>query len=255
MNFKRTLILFILLFVALSLCSLFMDFPVWVFYILIALFLVVIAVGSFSMGLNFFLKSFTQSKWEKTKTIALTFDDGPHPVYTPQVLALLENYKATATFFCIGKNVAKYPALFQQIVAASHTIGSHSYSHTSNIDFNSTKSWISELEKTDATIEQLIKSKPTLFRPPYGVTTPHLAKAIEQTNHTVVGWSIRPFDTSPIRDKDAMVKHIKRKIKPGAIILLHDTHERIPYILEHTLIYLQEHGYKTVSVNDLMDEK
>ena len=232
-----------------------MNFPVGVFYVLIALFLVVIVVGSFFMGYNFFLKSFTESKLEKAKKIALTFDDGPHPVYTPQVLALMEKYKVTATFFCIGKNVEKYPALFQQIVAAGHSIGNHSFSHRLNLGFNSTKGWISELEKTDTVIETITGKKPTLFRPPYGVTTPHLAKAIEQTNHTVVGWSVRPFDTSPIKDKDAMLKRIKRKIKPGAIVLLHDTHERIPYILEHTLIYLQENRYETVSVNHLMDEK
>lgn len=255
MNFKSTLILFILLFVAFSLSSLFINFPVWIFYLLIGLFLLVIIVGSFSMSHNFFLKSFTKLNSCQSDAIALTFDDGPHPSYTPHVLALLKQYKATATFFCIGKNVEKYPELVQQIVAAGHTIGNHSFSHKPHIGFNGTKCWIDELKKTDSLIQAITSEPPTLFRPPYGVTTPHLAKAIEYTNHTVVGWNIRTYDTSPIRHKDAMLKHIKINTEPGSIILLHDTHERILYILEHTLIYLQEHGYKTVSVKELIDEK
>lgn len=254
MNFKRTFILFLLLFVALGLFGLFISFPIWVFYLLIVLFIATIIVGSFSMSLNFFLPSFNCSKMEQKKTISLTFDDGPHPVYTPKVLALLKEYKATATFFCIGKNVEKYPELLKQIVANGHTVGNHSYSHKHTIGFNSSKDWILEIEKTDAIIKQLIQKKPIVFRPPYGVTTPHLAKAIDTKHHTVVGWSIRPFDGSPLRTKEAMLKHIKRKMKSGAIVLLHDTHERIPYILEYTLMYLQSNGYKTVSVNDLINE-
>ncbi|WP_432412044.1 polysaccharide deacetylase family protein [Rasiella sp. SM2506] len=254
MNFKTTLILFIVLFVALSLFSLLVQFPVWVFYVLIALFFLLLTVGSFSMSRNFFLKSFTELKSNPRNTVALTFDDGPHPLYTPQVLALLKQYNATATFFCIGKNAEKYPALVQQIIADGHFIGNHSFSHKPHIGFNGTKCWINELKKTDTVLETILGEKPTLFRPPYGVTTPHLAKAIEFTNHTVVGWNIRTYDTSPIRHKDAMLKYIKMHTEPGSVILLHDTHQRIPYVLEHTLIYLQEHGYKTVSINNLMDE-
>ncbi len=255
MNFKRTLILFILLFVALSLSSLFVNFPIGVFYLLIILFLVLLIVGSFSMSHNFFLKSFTNLKSSEDNKIALTFDDGPHPLYTPQVLGLLKHYNATATFFCIGKNVEKYPALVQQIVAGGHTIGNHSFSHKSTIGFNGTKCWIGELEKSDTVIEAITGKKPELFRPPFGVTTPHLAKAIEFTNHTVVGWNIRTYDTSPIRHKDAMLKYIKRNTESGAVILLHDTHQHISYILEHTLLFLQEHGYKSVSINELINDK
>ncbi|MAZ72489.1 MAG: polysaccharide deacetylase [Flavobacteriaceae bacterium] len=255
MKFNRAIILFVLLFLALIGCSLFVAFPVWFFYGLIGLFLLVVAVGSFSMSLNFFLKSFTGSKREKKKIVALTFDDGPHPVYTPKVLELLNTYNAKAIFFCIGKNVEKYPKLVAQIAANGHIVGNHSFSHKNTIDFSSTKNWISEIERTDAAIEKILKQKPTFFRPPYGVTTPHLAKAIEHTRHTVLGWNVRPFDTSPVRTRGAIVKHIKRSIKPGSLILLHDTHQHIAYVLEHTLIYLQETGYKTVSVNNLLHEK
>ncbi len=255
MNFKRTLILFIVLFVIVSLCSLFVSFPVWILYVLVLFFLLMVSMGSFVMRFNFFLKSYTGSKENRNKTVALTFDDGPNPTYTPIVLKLLKEYNATATFFCIGKQIEKYPELFQQIVAAGHTIGNHSFSHKTTIGFNGTKCWIREIESTDSIINKLLHKKPKLFRPPYGVTTPHLAKAIALTNHTVVGWNVRPFDTSVIRVKHPVLKHIQRKVQSGAIILLHDTHERIPYILEHTLIYLQEHGYKTVSVNTFIDEK
>ncbi|MDX1461858.1 MAG: polysaccharide deacetylase family protein [Marinirhabdus sp.] len=251
LNFKNTTIAYIASFLLLMLASLFFYFSGWIYIWLALSYLGIIAVASFSIRSNFFLKAFSGTRSNNRNKVALTFDDGPHPVFTTQVLSLLKRYDAKATFFCIGKHMETYPEVVQKIKEAGHVIGNHSYSHKNTIAFNGTKCWIQEIEKTDTIINSYGGPKPKLFRPPFGVTTPHLAKAVELTNHRVVGWNIRPFDTS-IKQKEAIVKHIKRRVKPGAVILLHDTHDRIPYILEHLLLFLQQNDYELVSVNELM---
>ena len=102
-------------------------------------------------------------------------------------------------------------------------------------------------------IERLSGKKPQLFRPPFGVTSPNLAKAIKKTKHTVIGWNIRSFDTA-LKNKDLVLKRIIKHIRPGSIILLHDTQPNTLYILEHLLLHLKQYKYETVTVNNLLDE-
>ncbi|MFC7357928.1 polysaccharide deacetylase family protein [Jejudonia soesokkakensis] len=254
LTFKHITIFFILLFVGSAVLGMFVTFTYLWYFALITAYLLFVGYGSFTMSSNFFLKAFTANKSTKEKVVALTFDDGPHPEYTPFVLQLLKNHKATATFFCIGRQVEKYPEIVNEIKIAGHTIGNHTYSHSIGIDFNSTQSWIEEIKQTNQVIQKIIGEEVSLFRPPYGVTTPHLAKAIEYTRHKVIGWNIRSFDKG-ISDPEVILKRIKKQLKPGGIILLHDTHINAPYILEHLLVFLRKLGYKTVSVNQLLDEK
>src|SRR5216684_2390820 len=98
--------------------------------------------------------------------IALSFDDGPNPYYTPLILAILQQYRVPATFFCIGRLVAAYPALVQQEHAAGHVIGNHSWSHP-NLAFLSAAYIQSQLIKTSAAIQAAIGVRPLFFRPPY----------------------------------------------------------------------------------------
>ncbi|MAM28301.1 MAG: polysaccharide deacetylase [Flavobacteriaceae bacterium] len=254
LNFKNTTIAYIAILLLLMVGSLFFYFSGWVFFYVIISYLIIIIFGSFWMKFRFFVPTFTANKITNKPYVALTFDDGPHPVYTEQVLLLLRKYQIRATFFCIGKNIERYPDIFKKIVEEGHTIGNHSYSHKNTIGFNGTKCWINELEQTDTLIESFGVKKPAYFRPPFGVTSPHLAKAISFTSHTVIGWSIRPYDTS-IKHKWAILRHIKRKLKPGSVVLLHDTHARIPFILERLLLFLHENNYKAVTINRLLDEK
>lgn len=253
LKFKNITILYIGLFITLVIASMLFYFPTWIYTVLIISYLVVVVIGSFTMRFNFFLPAITKKETATKKVVALTFDDGPNSMYTPEVLELLDRYNAKATFFCIGKAVEAHPKLVSEIIKGGHEIGNHSHSHKPNISFNGTKCWIKEIESTDVQIEKIVGKKPRLFRPPYGVTTPHLAKAIGISNHKVVGWTVRPFDTT-MKNKKSVAQFITKRIRPGAIVLLHDTHHRIPYILEHTLIYLHENGYKTVSVTDLLHE-
>lgn len=225
----------------------------WYFlWIPVLVWLVFVALASVNIRWNFFLKSVHSGKTNERK-IALTFDDGPHPVYTPQVLELLEKFDAKATFFCIGKNIQTHPEILKQILEKGHVIGNHSFSHSNFIGFNGKKNWLKELKQTDDAIEKITGFRPRFFRPPFGVTTPHLANAVRETNHVVIGWNVRPYDTLNVAP-EKIIRKILPKIKAGSIVLLHDRHERIVPILEQLLPKLLDKKFTFAPLDKLIDE-
>ncbi len=232
---------------------LFFDVSFGWYGILFLVFFLVTLFGSFSMSWNFHLKAFTSSKNYSEKKIAITFDDGPHPIFTSNVLKLLSDYDAKATFFCIGKHAELYPEVLKSIHDQGHLIGNHSFTHRYGIDFNKAKAWTTEISQTDTTIAQVTGSKPKLFRPPFGVTTPHLAEALKQSGHMVIGWNIRSYDTV-LKNPNVILNRITKNVKPGAVILLHDNHDRIEFVLEQLLQFLKKQGYTMVTINEVLDE-
>lgn len=226
------------------------DWPgVYILFPLI-LWAIVVPPGSFNIQWNFFLNAISKGNPAGNK-IALTFDDGPHPEYTPRVLELLEKYDAKASFFCIGKKVKKHPAVLQEIHLKGHNIGNHSFSHGYWIDFNGKNSWLREIDFTDREIEKVIGRKPRFFRPPFGVTTPHLAKAIRKRHHRVIGWNLRSFDT--VKNPNLVVDKILKNVSPGSILLLHDHLPGILTILEQLLPELLARNFTFVTLEELID--
>lgn len=215
--------------------------------------LLVVLVGSFSMSHNLFLQALTSNKVDTSHKIALTFDDGPHPEHTLSVLKILERYNAKATFFCIGKHAEQHPEILKAITEKGHDIGNHSYSHGKLIDFYSTSKWLNEINRTDAVIENSTGVRPHLFRPPFGVTTPKLAKALKQSEHLVIGWNNRSFDTA-LKNKSLVLKRITNRICPGGIVLLHDTQANTLSVLEHLLQHLKQHDYDVVTITELFND-
>ncbi|NPA68249.1 MAG: polysaccharide deacetylase family protein [Chlorobi bacterium] len=192
--------------------------------------LTILFIGSKNICSQFYTEVKCMSD-DKSK-ILLTFDDGPHPEITPQILKVLKKHNQKAIFFCIGKNIEKYPEIAKQIIAEGHTIGNHSFSHSYFFDFFSTKKIIKELEKTNIIIEKLTGENCDIFRPPYGVTNPNIAKAVKILNLRVAGWNIRSLDT--VKNKKQVLKRLK-KAKPGDIVLFHDTKKDTPEILNDFL--------------------
>lgn len=250
LNHRATSFLAILVLLVLAIAHQFV--PLWMgWYLLVALLWLGITVyGSFTLRSNYFLTAVTQGP-STAKKVAITFDDGPNSTYTPQVLQLLAQYNAKATFFCIGKRLESQIDLAKQMVAAGHELGNHSYSHSWFFDFFGKKRVTNELKRTNALVSEVSKQSNNLVRPPYGVTNPAIAKAISETNNTVVGWNVRSFDTVS-KDPKAVINRLTKKVQPGAIILLHDSHDRIQSILEHLLLFLQQQGYEMVTVNELL---
>lgn len=225
----------------------------WVFiFIPILFWFLIVSVASFNIQWNFFLQSISKGN-SKGNQIALTFDDGPNPEFTPKVLELLQKYEAKASFFCIGKNVKAHPEILKLIDLQNHTIGNHSFSHSSKIDFNDKKAWLEEINSTDLVIQKTIVKKPNFFRPPFGVATPHLAKAIQETQHKFIGWDVRSFDTVPKHTPEKVVDRILKKVRPGSIILLHDHLQNIVPILEQLLPALQKRNFKFVTIDELIN--
>lgn len=253
LNFKYIVWTAFLILGILLICEPFIYISIWWYVLLFLSSFWLLLIGSFSMSWGFFCNAFTSNSNITAKKIAITFDDGPNQKFTPKVLQLLKDYDAKATFFCIGKHVKKYPELLKQIAADGHNIGNHSYSHSTTIDFKSTEAWLQELKDTDQAVFNLLGSKPNLFRPPYGVTTPHLAKAIKVTAHIVIGWNIRSFDMA-LKNPDAILKRIVKRVQPGGIILLHDAHENIEIVLEQLLQFLKKQDYQIVTIKELLDE-
>jgi len=210
-----------------------------------------IIYGSSVIQANFFAPAYCSAD-TTDKIIALSFDDGPNAEYTPQVLALLANYEVTATFFVIGKHIHGNEDLLKQIVAEGHSIGNHSYSHSFFIDFKNVQGFKEELTQTEELVFNIIGKRMKLFRPPYGVTTPNLAKAAKLLDYRIIGWNIRSLDTT--KDSvEVITQRVQSQIKSGAIILLHDTSDKTIQVVEQTLNFAQQQGYKIVGVEKMLE--
>lgn len=173
------------------------------------------------------------------KVIYLTFDDGPVPDVTSQILDILDKYGALATFFCVGDNVKKYPELYRMIRQKGHQTGNHSQHHLKGIGtgFNQ---YLEDIRKANIYIDS------RLFRPPYGMMTWRQAKALS-AEFTVVMWTVltRDFDTRISPEK--CLRIALEGIKPGAIIVFHDSlkaSKKVLYALPRLLEYLNREGYR-----------
>ena len=188
--------------------------------------------------------------------VAITFDDGPHPVYTPEILALLEQYGVRATFFVIGQNVQTHPDLVKQEIAAGHEVGNHTLSHP-NLHSISSDDLIKQLRQTDDIIYTLTQTHPTLFRPPTGLCTSAVRQAASRMHYDLILWSVDTRDWSKKTSLDHIISEVKNNVRDGSIILFHDFTVRNDHAtvraLEVILPYLKEQGYRFVTVSELLD--
>lgn len=154
------------------------------------------------------------------KAIALTIDDGPSPVYTPQVLDLLAEYRVTATFSMIGIHVAAYPHLARGVAAAGHRIANHTWNHADLAGMPAHRVR-DELTRATEAIHEATGVQPTLFRAPYGAWTPTVIRECERMRMVPLDWSVDPRDWSRPGVRH-IVNDIMDNTRPGSIILEHD---------------------------------
>lgn len=153
--------------------------------------------------------------------VALTFDDGPHPEVTPQILDTLAAHNAAATFFVIGNHAKAHPALIRRIHDAGHTLGNHSLDHHHFGVNRNLPYWRNQLEATQKIIADITGHPPFLFRPPMGFKTRALAAAAREFRLPVVGWSVRAYDTQPT-PPDLLARKLLKRTAGHDIVLLHD---------------------------------
>lgn len=224
----------------------------WYFYVLLFIFwLGLTAWGSYDIRLSYFTETLNSDSNNSNREIAITFDDGPHEM-TEKILDLLQKFNVKATFFCIGKQIEQKPVVFKRIISEGHIVGNHSYSHSNSIGFFLTQKMIEEISKTNSIIASFLDKNTKLFRPPFGVTNPNIARAVKQLEMKVIGWNIRSLDTI-IKDEEDVFKRVKNKVVPGGIILLHDTSEKSVMVLERLLLFLQSENYKIVTIDKLLN--
>lgn len=226
----------------------------WPYLILGLVWFAFTVAGSFHIRWNYHIDALHSNKNCTKNQIALTFDDGPHPEFTPKILHLLAQHNAKATFFCIGKNIETNEAIFKDIVTAGHTVGNHTYSHSNDFGFLSAKKVIAELQKTNSVVKKSLGEEMKLYRPAFGVTNPNIKKALKTIRLLAIGWSIRSLDTTH-RSETQVLERITKNIDKGDVVLLHDTSEKTVAVLEQLLLFLQERNLQSVTIDQLFNIK
>lgn len=182
---------------------------------------------------------------KKEKCVALTFDDGPGS-YTPELLKILAEYDAQATFFLIGKNVEQHPDIVKAELAAGHELGNHTWSHQ-DLTKMSVAAAKKDLRKTDEAIKQVTGQHPTLIRPPYGAIGPTLKKSLTVP---IALWDVDTLDWKT-RDTKKTIKAAEQVV-PGSIVLMHDIHESTVKAVPKILADLKSQGYHFVTVTQII---
>jgi peptidoglycan/xylan/chitin deacetylase (PgdA/CDA1 family) len=253
LNFKTVSFLFLIECALIGILNYFFGISLWWLILPIIVYKTFIIYGSAKIESNFYTKTICCSSTNE-KQIAITFDDGPNAEYTNKALSLLTEFNAPATFFVIGKNILGNENIIRKIDAAGHIIGNHTFSHSFFIDFKSTTGFSYELDATSDILFNIIHKRPKLFRPPYGVTTPNLAKASKALNYDLIGWNIRSMDTTN-ESEEKITQRVISQIKPGAILLFHDASEKTIQVLKQTLNFAKENGFKIVGLEELLQIK
>lgn len=181
------------------------------------------------------------------KRVALTFDDGPHPQVTLQILQCLEKYKAKATFFMLGSRVQHYPDIALKVKNNGHELGNHTWSHPV-LPKLAEAQIIHEFTKTEEAIFNATGQEATVFRPPYGASN----EAIDQTiPRESILWSIDTLDWKH-KNAEKLTAQVKQQIHNNAIILMHDIHQSTADALPAVLEFLSKEGYEFVTVSEIL---
>ena len=192
------------------------------------------------------------------KIVALTFDDGPTPQFTGEILGVLAGQNVKATFFLIGSDLEKNPEEGGKIVSAGHEIGNHSYSHTRMVLV--TPSFVrEEIMKTDSLIRAAGYEKTAHFRPPYGKKLFALPFYLSQTERRTITWDVEPESFAEIaKSSEAIARHVLDNTKNGSIILLHvmyDSQKKSLRAVKPIIEGLKQKGFRFVTVSELIERR
>ena len=190
------------------------------------------------------------------KIIALTFDDGPHPYLTEQILDILDQFNVKATFFVVGKMCESYPFALKSIALRGHEIGNHTFTHLTETPSNA-DILRSEILKTEEKIFELTAKKTFLFRPPTGYCCAEAVKMTKELGYKTIVWDIDTRDWTSC-SAESIFREIKKNARNGSIILFHDFIGRsspTPKALRLVLPWLISQGYTFVTVGQLLSLK
>jgi len=199
---------------------------------------------------KFIQRLFPNYLWKKaslSKTIYLTFDDGPTPEITQWTLDTLKHYNAKATFFCIGDNVKKHPSIFDNLIKEKHTIGNHTFNHLKGWNTN-TEDYINNTEKAQEAINPKHKH---LFRPPFGKIKRRQANLLINKGYKIVMWSVLSYDWEVSVSQEKCLKNVLKNTSSGSIVVFHDSvkaSKNMQYALPKMLDHFSKKGYQFKSL-------
>ena len=220
--------------------------------LIIPAYAVALGLGAAVVSLNFFGESVCRGEAGRPE-VALTFDDGPDPEGTPAVLRVLAERGAPAAFFFKGRNVEKYPDLARRAAAEGHIIGNHSYGHPWWINFLWGQRLRNEIEAAQQAIESATGLKPAYYRPPVGLTNPHLFGVLRKLGLTSVGWDVRPLDR--FKPAEVVEARVLNRVRAGSIIILHDSGrnpEELADLVDRLIREIEARGLTLVSLDRLV---
>lgn len=231
--------------------------------------------ASASIRSGVYVRAFCREKTDR-KVVYLTFDDGPHPPETERVLDVLRERGARATFFLIGSKISGNEAVLRRMLEEGHALGLHTYSHAGTFPLLSFDKMLADVNEGKRAVESVAGKKISLFRPPFGVTNPTIAKVIRTLGLQTVGWDVRSFDTMFCKSSEhsckqsvysfkqsehsckksgysckqsghdwyvPVVERIMKQVRPGSVILLHDRLDGASELLALLLDSLAASGY------------
>ena len=232
----------------------------WILICILLLLIVLIGLAVIYLCYNrpadkaLFIEPFYHIDTEE-KVVALTFDDGPSPTWTPEVVDVLDRHSAVGTFFMLGENAEKYPDVVRYVQSHGHEIGSHSYNHIRLI-FRWPGVVREQIEKADAALEKAGAEPTCLFRPPNldkMIVTPLVMKKLGKVLVSLDAEAMLEYDRDNT-DSDALAAQIVAAIRPGSILDLHDGRSHDPTVfldaLDKALTELTEQGYRFVTVSE-----
>ena len=198
---------------------------------------------------NFIQKLFPSLNWRVNtyeKVIYPTFDDGPIPELTPDILNILRHYNAKATFFCVGENIKKHPKIFKSILDDGHAIGNHTYNHLKAWKTDDNE-YLHNVLLCQTEIEKHITYQKKLFRFPYGQFNLRLARKLKKEDYELIMWDVLSKDYNISISADRILKKSIAYSEGGSIIVFHDNLKAKDKILQFLPLYLKHFsdiGYK-----------
>ena len=219
--------------------------------LLLTAYLLIFILGVSVLKLNFFVEASCRGD-STARRVALTFDDGPDPVATRNLLEVLRHHQIKAAFFPIGTKTRDYPEVIKQIDQEGHILGNHSFRHAWWTNFLISGALDREMSMAQEAIRASVGKVPAYFRPPMGLTNPHLKRALKKHGLSVVGWDVRPFDTTVSTEK--VIKRVLKKMRNGSIIALHDagrTAADLVHLTEELVTKIKERNYTFSDLEEL----
>ena len=223
--------------------------------VVIAVFLILCGMGVALPQMRFFGPFVCRGSGSERR-VALTFDDGPDAQSTPALLDLLRREETRAAFFCIGQRIAAHPDIAARIVREGHLLENHSYHHSNATNFFTVRRLKEEISKTQAAAQSATGTAPALYRPPIGQSNPRTFRAARALGMRVVGWTAGGLDTV-LKQPERVVARVLKRLKPGAIILLHDGNipaDRVVANVQLLLDSLRTLNYEVVRLDELLNE-